>query len=86
MYSVVLSDTAKHYFEPAEASLQRKLDRCFIQLATEPRRHNNIKPLKGKFSRYLRFHVGDYRVIYRINDFAKSVIVVEIVKRADAYE
>ncbi|HVX86724.1 MAG TPA: type II toxin-antitoxin system RelE/ParE family toxin [Phycisphaerae bacterium] len=86
MFDVVLTESAREAFEAADAALQKKLDRCFGQLMNEPRRHNNIKALKGQFSGYLRYRVGDHRVVYRIDDSAERVIVVDIANRRDVYE
>ena len=86
MYEVILAKSARLAFEEAEASLQRKLDRGFAALAHTPRQHNNIKPLKGRFSSYLRFRAGDYRIVYRIDDDAKRVLVTDIAHRRDVYE
>ncbi len=33
-----------------------------------PRQHPNIKALKGELAGRYRYRVGDYRVIYRIDD------------------
>ena len=86
MYAVVLGRAAAQSFGRAPASLQKKLDRCFIHLANDPRRHNNIKPPKGRFSGYLRFRVGEFRVIYRIDDVSAQVVIIDIADRKDAYE
>jgi mRNA interferase RelE/StbE len=86
MYHVFLGQTAKERFEESEKSLQAKLDRCFECLAENPRRHNNIKPLKGSFAGYLRFRVGDYRVVYRVEEPKRRVVVVDIAHRKDVYE
>ena len=85
MYSVALAAAARRVYEAADSSLQRKLDRCFRVLAQDPRRHPNIKRLKGKLKGYYRYRIGDYRVIYRIEEDRKLVIVVMIVHRSDAY-
>jgi mRNA interferase RelE/StbE len=85
MYRVVLSHDAQRFFEDADAPLQRKLDRCFDMLRTEPRRHPNIKPLKGRLSGYCRYRVGDCRVVYRIDDPSRIVFVPTIEHRAEAY-
>lgn len=61
MYAVVLTLSARRFFEDADGGFQRKLDRCFLYLANDPRRHNNMKPLKGRFSGYLRYRIGDSR-------------------------
>jgi len=86
MYQVLLAQLARDYFERADGALQKKLDRCFTSLARDPRHHNNVKPLRGRFSGYLRFRVGDHRVIYRIDDSAARIIVVDIANRKDVYE
>ena len=86
MYDVVLANTARLTFDAASPALQKKLDRCFTQLMNEPRRHNNIKSLKGRFKGYFRYRVGDYRIIYRVEDHALRVVIVDIANRKDVYE
>ena len=86
MYRVVVSDEARRFFEEAPVALQRRLDRCFAQIRIDPRRHPNIKPLKGRFAGYYRYRLGDYRVIYRIDDRDRVVIVAIIAHRREVYE
>lgn len=85
MYGVRLTRDAQRAFEAADASLQRKLDRCFAILASDPRRHPNIRKLKGPLSAYHRYRVGDHRVVYRIDDAPRIVWVAAIELRRDAY-
>ncbi len=85
MYKVVLAEPARRFYEDAQASLQRKLDRCFAILAQTPRRHPNIKSLTGKLKGRYRYRIGDYRVIYRIDDDGRLVIIALIVHRGKAY-
>lgn len=86
LYEVVISRRAGDFFEDASASLQKKLDRCFDRLKVDPRNYPNIKPLKGNLAGYYRYRVGDYRVIYSINDEQRRVIVSIIAHRRDVYE
>jgi mRNA interferase RelE/StbE len=86
MYQVAITALAARVFEKADAPLQRKLDRCFEQLRLDPRRHNNIKALRGEFAGYLRFRIGDYRVVYRIDEAHRQVVVMDIAHRRDVYE
>jgi mRNA interferase RelE/StbE len=86
MFEVILSPEAREFFELADRPLAKKMSRCFEQLEREPRKHNNIKRLSGAFSGYLRYRVGDWRVIYRIDDGAKAVFVVSIAHRGEVYE
>jgi mRNA interferase RelE/StbE len=86
MYDVVLSPDANEFYGTADLPLAKKLARCFAQLEREPRRHNNIKRLTGELSGLFRYRVGDWRVIYRIDDAKKSVFVLTIAHRREVYE
>jgi mRNA interferase RelE/StbE len=86
MFDVILSPEASEFYESADPPLARKLARCFSQLERDPRRHNNIKRLTGKFAGYYRYRVGDWRVVYRIVDDAKQVQVLSSAHRRDVYE
>lgn len=44
------------------------------------------KPLKYGLKGYRRLRVGDYRVIYRVDEQKVIVIIVEIDHRKDIYE
>ena len=86
MHSVALSKDARRFFERADASLQRRLDRCFDRLKVEPHYGGNIKPLKGNLAGSNRYRVGDYRVVYRIDDPQQMVHVLKIAHRSEVYE
>jgi mRNA interferase RelE/StbE len=84
-YSVVLSFDAQEFFEEGSAALQRKLDRCFEMLKTDPHSHPNIKQLKGDLAGYYRYRFGDYRVVYYIDEEQKQVVVTIIAHRREVY-
>ena len=86
MFDVILSPEAQEFFQAAEPSLAKKLARCFAQLEHDPRRHNNIKRLTGTLIGKSRYRVGDWRVIYRIDDGASQVLVLSIANRREVYE
>ena len=44
------------------------------------------KPLRYSFKGHRRLRVGDYRVVYRIENMAKKVLIVAIKHRRDVYE
>ncbi len=85
MYTVSLSDEAKQFFEDATAKFQKRLDRCFEQLEINPHLHPNIKSLKGNLAGYYRYRIGDYRIVYQIDEKINQVIVLAIVHRGSAY-
>jgi mRNA interferase RelE/StbE len=86
MFEVILSPLASDFYKAADRALALKLARCFRRLESEPRHGNNVKRLKGEWSGYLRYRVGDWRVIYRIDDAANCVNVVVIAHRREVYE
>lgn len=86
MFEVILSPEARAFYARADRPLAGKLARCFAQLEREPRRHNNIKRLSGEFAGRLRYRVGDWRVIYRIDNRAKQVLILVIAHRSEVYE
>ncbi len=86
MYSVRLLPQARRFYENADRPLAKKLARCFQQLEQDPRNHSNITRLRGPFAGYYRFRVGDHRVIYRIDQRGRIVIVAIIAHRSEAYE
>lgn len=86
MFEVVLSPEASAFYKAVDQPLAKKLARCFAQLEREPRRHNNIKRLSGKLSGRLRYRVGQWRVIYRIDNQVSKVFILTIAHRREVYE
>ena len=85
-YKVVLSLSAEKFYLKCDKSLAKKLVRCFQNLENNPRYHPNIKSLKGNYSGCYRYRVGDYRVVYSIDDDIVTVNVILIAHRRQVYE
>jgi mRNA interferase RelE/StbE len=86
MFEVILAPEAQRFYSQADPPLARKLARCFAQLERDPRRHNNIKRLAGEFAGRLRYRIGDWRVIYRIDEKGRQVNVLVVAHRSEVYE
>jgi mRNA interferase RelE/StbE len=86
MFEVILSPEVGDFFAAADPPLARKLARCFAQLEREPRRQANVKRLSGKLAGLLRYRVGDWRVLYRIDEPHKRVFVLTVAHRREVYE
>lgn len=56
---------------------------AIIGLARKPR-PPGVKKLAGSRSDW-RIHIGEYRIIYEIDDIAKTVTVLVVQHRRDAY-
>jgi mRNA interferase RelE/StbE len=86
MYRVLLSLEAQQFYAAAEQALAKKIARCLEQLEQNPTYHPNIKALRGNLSGYYRYRVGDYRVIYLIDEEQKLVFINTIAHRRYVYE
>lgn len=86
MYEVLLHPDAQNVYANADKALAKNIARCLQQLEQTPRSHPNIKALKGNFAGYYRYRIGDYRVIYSVEDEVVRVFVIAIAHRSEAYE
>ncbi len=82
-YDVRLTTAARKQLVKLERSVQRRILTALSMLATRPR-PPAAKALSGRAG-YLRIRVGDYRVIYTIDDGELVVLVVTMGHRRDVY-
>lgn len=82
-YRVEISTPAARQFEKLDKPVQIRLKLHIDALAREPR-PQGIKKLAGEDDLYRR-RVGDYRIIYQIQDKVLLVLVVRIGNRKEVY-
>lgn len=85
MYELILTREAQRFYKRADPPLVRRLHRCFEQLRKNPYEHPNIKRLRGPLAGYFRYRVGDWRVIYGVDEEKRIVTILLIVHRSKAY-
>ena len=85
MYEVFLTRNAQKFYQSADAPLARRLNRCLDRLRRNPYRHPNTKRLRGRQAGFLRYRVGDWRVVYRVEEDKNVVTVITITHRSKAY-
>jgi len=83
-YAVVVSDRASREIEDLPASIAARVYRKLASLGPQPRPHG-VKKLSGRRDLW-RIRVGEYRVIYSIDDRARAVDVVRVRHRSKAYD
>ncbi len=86
MYEVLLYPDAKAAYASADKALAKKIAKCLQQLEQMPLFHPNVKALKGNYTGYYRYRIGDYRVIYSVDEEIVKVFVLTISRRGEAYE
>jgi mRNA interferase RelE/StbE len=81
-YSVEIISKAEKEFMKLTESARVKIRKQILSLEENPRPFG-YKKLKE--TEYYRIRCGDYRVVYSIDDKAKSVKVLSIAHRKDVY-
>lgn len=82
-YQVNFAKPAERALLKLQSSIIRRLEPVILSLEETPR-PEGVKKLKMFNDRY-RIRVGDYRVIYHVDDDFKEVVILKIAHRSDAY-
>jgi mRNA interferase RelE/StbE len=82
MYRLYLLRPAERELGGLPSALKARVERAIMRLAENPR-PRSARKLQGDIGWRLR--VGDYRVIYHIDDEAREVTVVGVRHRRDVY-
>ncbi|MEM7595055.1 MAG: type II toxin-antitoxin system RelE/ParE family toxin [Cyanobacteria bacterium P01_A01_bin.83] len=82
-YSLSFKSSAAKELKKLPSELQRRIARTITKLVNNPRFSGVVK-LKGDDSLY-RCRVGEYRIVYSINDIEKKIIITRIRHRRDVY-
>jgi len=84
-YSVLLEKAAARFLlRIRDAKLKERLDEVIESLSTD-QRPSGCRKLAGTSDRY-RIRIGNYRIIYRIDDRKVTVLVLAIGHRREVYE
>jgi mRNA interferase RelE/StbE len=83
-YSIDIKQSAQKELDALDDALFNRIDRKILALADNPR-PAGCKKLKG-YNNQWRVRVGDWRVLYFIDDTAKLVSVTRIAHRRQLYE
>jgi mRNA interferase RelE/StbE len=81
-YRVIILPSAQREIDKLPKEVQGRIYKRIIPLEINPRGMDANK-LKGLYA--YRIRVGDYRVIYEINDDIITVFVIHIAHRKDLY-
>lgn len=82
-FNVVVTAAATREFKRLDAQVKIRVGEVLKSLRSDPR-PSGVKKLSGR-DRDWRVRVGDYRILYEIDDSEMSVTVWRIVHRSAAY-
>ncbi len=74
-------------FERASKTDRKRIQRAIDGLATNPRPPGKlVKAIQGPDDEFLRFRVGDFRILYEVFDADRVVLIHGIVSRKELEE
>ena len=86
-YRVEISRSAARAFERAPKAERVRLERAIDALSRNPRPPGKlIKAIQGRRDQFLRLRVGNYRLMYEVDDTNKMVLILGIIHRKDLEE
>ena len=86
MYQVKFLKKAVSELKAIDPIWQNRIKEKIIQLAKDPSQlKNRIKPLKGKYNKFLRLRVGNYRIIFQRKDKELIIVIIRVAHRSESY-
>ncbi len=86
MYRVVVHRRAARYLQRLPRSQRERIQSLLRDVALEPVRRPNVKPMVGEWQGYYRIRVGDTRIIFWLDTQEMTVYVDHIGPRGDVYK
>ncbi len=83
-YSVQIISSAQKEIKKLEANIRQKVVEKIHALAADPRPVGVLK-LQSRVEKY-RIRLGDFRIVYQINDASLIVLVIKVGDRKDVYD
>ena len=83
-YELEIKQSAQRELDAFDDALFARVDRRIVALADDPR-PPGCKKLRG-YKNQWRIRVGDWRVVYSIDDAVKVVSITRIAHRREVYE
>jgi len=85
MYRIVIKKSAAKELELLPSKVLPAVTKAILNLSNQPR-PSGCKKLKGQSGYLWRIRIGDYRVIYSIDDVIKIIDVQKVGHRKDIYD
>jgi mRNA interferase RelE/StbE len=83
VYKIEITSSAHHHLRNLSNPNRQRIHEAIEQLSQNPRPYG-VKKMQGEVNFY-RIRVGDYRILYIIDDSAKLICVMRIMHRENAY-
>jgi mRNA interferase RelE/StbE len=86
-WTVKVSSQAEKYYRKLDKGARNRFRKALISLSEydDPPAHRRVKPLHGELRGFYRLRIGDYRVVFSLLREKRTIAVVNIFPRGDAY-
>lgn len=85
MYSIQFLPAAARELKALPKKALVKIDKELLNLAENPHQHSSVTALQG-YKGLFRLRVGDYRVIFKMENRQLLILVVKIGHRKEVYD
>ena len=86
MYQVKFLKKAVNELKAIDPIWQNRIKEKITQLTEDPvQLKNRIKPLKGKYSKFLRLRVGNYRIIFQRKENKLIILIIRVAHTSEIY-
>ena len=86
MYKISLHKKAVKYYQSLDNNIAKRINKAIDEMRKNPLEGANIKRLKGRYEGKYRYKVGGLRIVYRVAEDAKTILVEAIGPRGDIYK
>ncbi len=83
-YSVRIAPAADRNIRKLDRPVQKRILEKLTNLENDPR-PNGVEKLTGSGAPRYRIRVGDYRIIYRVDDQVLTVLILKVGDRKEVY-
>jgi mRNA interferase RelE/StbE len=83
VYALLIKRSAERDLRRLPRALFERVNERILSLRDDPRPHG-VRKLSGALEGW-RIRVGDYRILYQIDDEAQTVTIVRVRHRREAY-
>jgi mRNA interferase RelE/StbE len=86
MYKVFPHKKAVKYYESLDDKTAKRINKAVEEMSRNPLMGPHIKRLRGRHEGKYRYAVGDLRIVYRVNEEEKIILIEAIGPRGDIYK
>ena len=83
-YQVLVKVSAEKEIRRLPSSARKRVIAAILALQDDPR-PSGVRKLKGRLAESYRLRVGAYRVLYRIDDAQRRVVIFRVRHRREVY-